>query len=107
MVKHKPFAAWSRGACALALGATLLLVSPGAGAEGLYLSLGVGAVGRNDLVDYDNKSVHNTPIGRAELSYRVDVNPYISLNTTMQHISSLQADDGGMNWAGVELGLRF
>ena len=85
---------------------TLVLV-PAAHADGLYLSLGVGAVGENDLVDRSNESVHTTPVGRAQLSYRVSVNPYVSLATTVQHFSSLQANDGGMNWAGLELGIKF
>ena len=89
------------------IAALLLLAAPAAYADGLYLSLGVGAVGENDLVDRLNRSVHETPIGRAQLSYQVNVNPYVSLATTVQHFSSLQADDGGMNWAGLELGIKF
>ena len=85
----------------------LLLVATAAHGDGLYLSLGVGAVGEYDLVDYNNQSVHTTPIGRAQLSYQVNVNPNVSLATTVQHFSSLQADDGGMNWAGLELGVKF
>jgi hypothetical protein len=85
----------------------LLLLAPAAYGDGLYLSLGVGAVGENDLVDYENQSVHSTPGGRAQLSYQMSVNPYVSLATTIQHFSSLQANDGGMNWAGMELGIKF
>lgn len=96
----------SRGALC-AIGVMLMLLAPAAYGDGLYLSLGVGAVGENDLVDYQNQSVHDTPIGRAQLSYRMNVNPNVSLATTVQHFSSLQADDGGMNWAGLELGVKF
>lgn len=97
---------YSRGALC-AVGLMLLLLAPAAHGDGLYLSLGVGAVGENDLVDYENQSVHTTPVGRAQLSYQMNVNPYVSLATTVQHFSSLQADDGGMNWAGLELGVKF
>ena len=96
----------ARGAVC-ALGLMLLLLAPAVHGDGLYLSLGVGAVGENDLVDYENESVHTTPVGRAQLSYQMNVNPYVSLATTIQHFSSLQADDGGMNWAGMELGVKF
>ena len=90
-----------------AVGFVLLTVATAAHGDGLYLSLGVGAVGEYDLVDYNNDSLHTTPIGRAQLSYQVRVNPNVSLATTVQHFSSLQADDGGMNWAGLELGIKF
>lgn len=96
----------TRGALC-AIGLMLLLLAPAAYGGGLYLSLGVGAVGENDLVDYENQSVHTTPVGRAQLSYQMNVNPYVSLATTIQHFSSLQANDGGMNWAGMELGIKF
>jgi hypothetical protein len=95
----------TRGAlCAVGL---LLLLAPAVHGDGLYLSLGVGAVGENDLVDYENQSVHTTPVGRAQLSYQMTVNSHVSLATTVQHFSSLQANDGGMNWAGMELGVKF
>ncbi len=84
-----------------------MTVATTAQGDGLYLSLGVGAVGEYDLVDYNNESLHTTPIGRAQLSYQVRVNTHVSLATTVQHFSSLQADDGGMNWAGLELGVKF
>ncbi|MDH3713629.1 MAG: hypothetical protein OET44_07245 [Gammaproteobacteria bacterium] len=96
----------ARGALC-AVGLMLLLLAPAAHGDGLYLSLGVGAVGENDLVDYENESVHTTPVGRAQLSYQMNVNPYVTLATTLQHFSSLQADDGGMNWAGMEVGIKF
>ncbi len=107
MVKHRSRRSARRPAPWLALLGCVALSAGGAHAEGLYLSLGVGAVGVNDLVDYDNRSVHNTPVGRAELSYQVIVNPNVTLGGVIQHFSSLQADDGGLNWAGVELGVRF
>ena len=90
-----------------AVGLMLMMVATAAHGDGLILSLGVGAVGEYDLVDYNNESLHTTPIGRAQLSYQVKVNPNVSLATTVQHFSSLQADDGGMNWAGLELGVKF
>lgn len=105
MASRQPFQPSTAGAAVLGL---LLTLSPAtAAADGLYLSLGVGKVGHNDLVDKDNRSVHDTPVGRAALTYRVRVNEHVSLDSTVQHFSSLQADDGGLNWAGVELGVKF
>ena len=73
----------------------------------LYIAAGAGVVGYNDLVDYDNESVHGDPIGRVRVGWRHQVGRFWSINAEAAHMSSIPADDGGNNWAGIELEWRW
>ena len=73
----------------------------------LVLSLGVGTIGEDQLYDDYGESVHGTGIGRAELSFQHYVNPHVGFAASAQHFSSLDREDPGFNWAGIELQVKF
>ena len=76
-------------------------------ADSLVISIGVGTIGDRQLFDHSKQDVGDTPIGRAEISYAVNLNRHISLATTYQHFSSIPEDDKGFDWGGLELQLKF